>query len=151
MKKALRVVDTEVETGNFGVSVSSVNNPDASGELTVITYPDSPDSEYIFVPTVKALNIAKNFTYYYIRFLRLNNTYTEFFKTIISFQGGFANGVVGFSLSTSKELIMNEISSISNSSNYSDDVNYAIKSITRYSVNRFELYSYPDQKLIYPL
>ena len=133
MKKAFRGLAVD----SYAVSVSPVTTQDVGGKLIEETIKSDNSKVFIFSPNIGASNIAKIFRKYYIKFLLINSEgdkYTDFLSVT------YANGLV---------LRPNEcepiIPLISKTS-----YQYSVTSSIYHMVNGFELYSYPDKKLIYP-
>ena len=131
--------------GSYAVSLTAFNNTqDASGILTEAIFLDDNNTTYYFIPTVgmKIPTVDKLLKKYYIRFLLLNSEnlegdkkYTDFFKILCSL-GNFE--------------FVDEIQNIVLFSNNSSTSFSRLHKSTNYTVE-FELYSYPDKQLIYPL
>ena len=131
---------------SYAVSLTTVNNTqDASGILTEEILLDNNNTKYYFSPTVKITELSRGIKFlgtYYIRFLLLNSEnlegdkkYTDFFKILCSL-GNFE--------------FVDEIQNIVLFSNNSSTSFSRLHKSTNYTVE-FELYSYPDKKLMYPL
>ena len=145
MKEAFR----KLALDSYAVSLTAVNNTqDASGILTEAIHLDDNNTKYYFSPTVKITELSRDIKFlgtYYIRFLLLNSEnlegdkkYTDFFKILCSL-GNF-------------EFFDDEIQNIVLFSNNSSTsfTRLRLHKWTKYTVE-FELYSYPDKKLMYPL
>ena len=143
--------------GSYAVSLTAFNNTqDASGILTEAIFLDDNNTTYYFIPTVgmKIPTVDKLLKKYYIRFLLLNSEnlegdkkYTDFFY-IFTYFGKFNFGSF-VSVGELKNNIQDIIPSISNSS--STSFGPLTKKWIDHTINGFELYSYPDKQLIYPL